>query len=69
MDSFFRTLSLGCYQLTQSLIKEKRNVVAAFAIPIKKNGEIDISQSADNNTTDLNNLLFNSYNDSLQNNK
>jgi len=68
MDSFFAALNLGYYQLKQSLTKEKIHVAAAFAMPIKRNGEIDISQTTDNNTTDLNTLLFNSYNDSSKNN-
>ena len=67
MDSIFTVLSLGYYQLKQNLTKEKNHIAAAFAMPIGRNGDIDMSQNTNNDTTDLNTLLFNSYNDSSKN--
>jgi hypothetical protein len=62
MDSFLSVLSLGYYQLKQTIKKEKIHINCAFAAPINRNG--DILLSSENNENNLDTLLFNSYNSS-----
>jgi hypothetical protein len=68
MDSFFSSLNLSYLELKKCLSREPLHIASAFAMPIKRNGEIDLSKNTNNNTTDLSTLLFNSYNDSSINN-